>query len=372
MRPVNRWMVPGAVAVVILAAATVPHAFASTPDPSLPTVTAADLIAGVRTASVGALSGTLQLNSALGLPSLPDRLAGATSGGAALLTGTHTMKLWVDGPDRQRLALLDDMAETDLVHSGTDLWTYDSSTNTATHRVLPAPDGSGDGGSAPADLTPQAAAARLLSNLDPTTAVAVAGTGRVAGRPTYRLTLTPRTTDTLIRSVRIDVDAADHIPLRVQVFGAGSAPAWSLGFTDVSLTTPAAAEFRFTAPPGATVTQSTGRGGSGDTTDPASGGSSGDSSTDGAADSSAKPQTIGSGWGTVVEFPSSDLNPGTTPGGAPGSRHTSMLGWLDSAATVVPEGRLLTTDLFSLLITPDGRAFVGAVSPAVVRSAAAK
>jgi hypothetical protein len=49
-----------------------------------------------------------------------------------------------------------------------------------------------------------------------------------------------------------------------------------------------------------------------------------------------------------------------------------MLGWLDSAATVVPEGRLLTTDLFSLLITPDGRAFVGAVSPAVVRSAAAK
>ncbi len=134
MRPVNRWMVPGAVGMVILAAATVPHAFASTPDPSLPTVTAADLIAGVRTASVGALSGTLQLNSALGLPALPDRLAGATSGGAALLTGTHTMKLWVDGPDRQRLALLDDMAETDLVHNGTDLWTYERSANTVTHR----------------------------------------------------------------------------------------------------------------------------------------------------------------------------------------------------------------------------------------------
>ncbi len=49
-----------------------------------------------------------------------------------------------------------------------------------------------------------------------------------------------------------------------------------------------------------------------------------------------------------------------------------MLGWLDTAATVVPEGRLITTDLFSSLITPDGRAFVGAVLPAVVQAAAAK
>jgi hypothetical protein len=44
---------------------------------------------------------------------------------------------------------------------------------------------------------------------------------------------------------------------------------------------------------------------------------------------------------------------------------------LGRAATVVPEGRLVSTNLVSLLITPDGRAFVGAVPPAVVRAAAA-
>lgn len=375
MRPLSRWAVPGTVAVVIVAGATVPHAFASTPNPALPTVSAADLIAGVRTTPVDALSGTLALNSALGLPSLPDRLTGATSGAAALLTGSHTLKLWVDGPDQQRLALLGGLAETDVIHNGTDLWTYDSSSNTATHRVLSAPTATSDSpGSTGTDLTPQAAAARLLSNLDPTTAVAVDGTERVAGRSAYRLILTPRTTDTLVRSVAIDVDATSHIPLRVQIFGAGSAPAWSLGFSDVTFATPSASEFRFTPPKDATVTESPMQA-QGNPSDSVSGGGSPGTASGGAesgtSDSGSKPQTTGTGWATVVEFPASDLNVGTAAGNG-GSGHNSMLGWLNSAATPVPEGRLITTDLFSLLVTPDGRAFVGAVPPAIVRAAAAK
>jgi outer membrane lipoprotein-sorting protein len=352
MRNKSRWVVPGAVGAAIVAAATVPGAFASTPSPDLPPVSAADLIASVRSAPIEALSGTLDVDAALGLPALPDRLVGSSSGGAALLTGSHTVRLWVDGPDRQRLALPGDLAETDVVHNGSDLWTYDSSTNTVTHRVLPQRRGAPEGSDPAANLTPQAATQRLLADLDPSTAVAVTGTSRVAGRPTYRLTLTPRTSDTLVRSVRIDIDATNRIPLRVQVFGAASTPAWSTGFSSISFATPAASQFRFTPPAGSRVNQSAG---------PAQ-----SSGVEAPADSSAagvKPHTVGSGWATVFEFPAAALNVG---GG-----HASVLGWLGRAATVVPEGRLVSTNLVSLLITPDGRAFVGAVPPAVVRAAAA-
>jgi outer membrane lipoprotein-sorting protein len=303
---------------------------------------------------------------------LPDHLVGSSSGVGALLTGSHTLRLWVDGADRQRLALLDDLAETDVIHNGSDLWTYDSSTNTVTHRLLPS---RAVGGAEPTpaepapaepvpaeptavELTPQAAAQRMLADLDPSTAVAVTGTSRVAGRPTYQLTLTPRTADTLVREVLIDVDADNRVPLRVQAFGAGSAPAWSTGFSSVSFTTPPDSEFRFTVPAGATVSESAGP-------TQSNGGSR-------SAGGDAGPHTVGSGWATVLEFPAADLNVGGGPTDDSGPHHSSVLGWLERSGTAVPEGRLVSTNLVSLLITPDGRAFVGAVPPAVVRAAAAQ
>ncbi|HEX3788623.1 MAG TPA: hypothetical protein VHW44_12240 [Pseudonocardiaceae bacterium] len=371
MRNSKRWVLPGAVSVVILAASTVPHAVASGPDPNLPTVSAADLIASVRAASVETLSGTLQVDADLGLPTLPDHLVGSSSGAAALLTGSHTLRLWVDGAARQRLAMLDDLAETDVIHNGSDLWTYDSSTNAVTHRLLPSR-AAGNFGSGPMESTPQAAAQRLLNDLDPSTTVAVAGTSQVAGRPTYQLTLTPRTTDTLVRSVRIDIDADNRIPLRVQIFGVGAEPAWSTGFTSgddgrsstLSFATPSASEFQFTVPSGATVTQSGGAPSPGEP-EPANPDPNPDPSD-------ARPHPVGSGWATVLEFPAADLNVGSGPADGSGGRHSSVLGWLERSATPVPEGRLVSTSLVSLLITPDGRAFVGAVPPAVLRAAAAQ
>ncbi len=43
---------------------------------------------------------------------------------------------------------------------------------------------------------------------------------------------------------------------------------------------------------------------------------------------------------------------------------------LDSLTRRVPEGRLLTTALLSVLLTDDGRVLVGAVEPAVLQAAA--
>jgi hypothetical protein len=57
-----------------------------------------------------------------------------------------------------------------------------------------------------------------------------------------------------VGSVLIAIDASRHIPLRVEVYPRGSsAVAYSIGFTALSFGTPAASNFSFTPPAGATV-----------------------------------------------------------------------------------------------------------------------
>ena len=70
--------------------------------------------------------------------------------------------------------------------------------------------------------------------------------------------LTPKDDRSLIGEVRIAIDGEQHIPLRVQVTAKGAAaPAFQVGFTQISFDTPDAEQFTFTPPPGATVTDST-------------------------------------------------------------------------------------------------------------------
>jgi outer membrane lipoprotein-sorting protein len=372
----RRWLVPAVVGAGIVGIGTVPHAFASGGSaPDLPPVTAAALLNEVASTSVRALSGTVRVDSALGLPALPDRLVGSGMGLPALLTGSHTLRVAVAGPDMQRIALLGDLSETDFVHDGTDLWVYDSGTNSVSHQtaaVDPSASGAAPAVSSPVDLTPSGAAQQWLADLDPSTAVSVAGTTTVAGRPAYELQATPRTPGTLIGAVRVAVDSATGVPLRVQVVPTGSnGPAFTVGFTSVSFTTPAAGTFRFTPPAGARVNQP----GAGTTPAPVSGdgpqvqtGPSDGTGTTAAAGSS-RPSVSGTGWASVVQLPAADLSsalPGTSV--ADPGRSRSGLDWIDRLSTQVPAGHLLTTRLFSLLVTDDGRVLIGAVAPGVLEA----
>ena len=63
------------------------------------------------------------------------------------------------------------------------------------------------------------------------------GTAEVAGRPAYELVLTPKPTErTLLREVRIAVDAEKRMPLRLTVLANGSAdPALQVGFTELAV-----------------------------------------------------------------------------------------------------------------------------------------
>jgi outer membrane lipoprotein-sorting protein len=406
-RPVLRWIVPITAAVSILGAGAAIHAIAAGANPVLAPRDAAQLLVDLQTARLDALSGTVVERADLGLPSLP-ALTGAAGGSGstdltALLSGTHTLRLWYSGPDSARVALLGTLGETDVITHGTDMWTWDSRANQATHRTLPARQpgarAAGGGPGAGADqpspfplhpdgsaLTPQRLADAALAAIDPTTVVTTAGSARVAGRDAYELVLAPRDTASLVSSVRIAIDASRHLPLRVQVYARGHAdPSVEVGFTSISFTRPDPAQFVFNPPPGATVVDR-------DTTaTPGTPAGPGKGARPGYA-------VIGQGWTSVVvlRLPAGGLpgltsgrpgglaqKPGSGAGAASGSGTGpsgghgtpgdlgSLLRHLPMVSGAWGSGHLLAGTLFSVLITDDGRILVGAVTPDRLTAAAA-
>jgi hypothetical protein len=266
----TRWAVPaGALAIVgIVAAAT---AVADASVPSLPARTAAQLIAEVSQAvskPLGPFTATVQETANLGLPQLPQI---AQSGSTAnLVSGTQTVNIWYSDPQHVRIAHPVQAGESDLRLNGRTLWLWNSKTQTATKITLPAnatgvPGQTGNGadnGSCPppspssacATLTPQGAASQALKALGPSTAVAVDSNVKAPTGPAYQLALEPRTSQSLIGKVVIAIDASSHLPVSVEVFGRGSTGlVYSVGFSSLSFGAPAASNFTFTPPPGATV-----------------------------------------------------------------------------------------------------------------------
>jgi hypothetical protein len=283
-----RWVVPaGALATVgiVIAAAAV----ASASVPSLPHRTAAQLLAEVGQSSgksLGPLTATVQQTVDLGLPQLPQ--IGQSSATSNLTAGTQSITIWYRDARHIRIAEPVQDGESDLRLNGRTLWLWSSKTQTATRVALPAhftglpgPAGLGvapsrswkvssgaapksgaapGSGTAPSSLpeTPLAAANQVLKAVGPSTIVGVQSNVYVASRAAYQLALVPRTGQSLVGKVLIAIDASRQIPLRVEVFGRGSAGlAYSIGFTSLSFGTPAASNFSFTPPPGATVKNQT-------------------------------------------------------------------------------------------------------------------
>lgn len=386
--PATRWLAPGAAVVLVGGVALAANHRASA-DPSLPTRSAAHLLVDVQQARLAGLSGTVVQTSNLGLPSIAGLAGGGGaeggSGGSSALSstiaGTHTWRVWLAGQDKQRLALVGSLGESDVIRDGRNVWMWSSKDKTATHTVLPAESATGDhsgaagadgtGGSTPSptDLpkTPQEAAQRALAALDPTTSVTTSGTSSVAGRSAYDLVLKPRDAQSLVAQVRISIDATKHVPLRVQVYSTKIAnPAFEVGFTSVDFATPAASQFAFNPPPGTKVTERT---------LPAKADLQKGSATARAQAAAARPTVVGKGWTTVLvgTLPPStgtgsstgSTKPGDKAGGlgANGAQLQRMLALLPKVSGSWGSGHLLTGTLFSAVVTTDGRYAVGAVAP---------
>ena len=253
-RPTLRWLVPLAVLLAVLASFLVVNsANAKAP---LPTISAQDLLVKVGGAKVDGLSGTVVQNADLGIPAIPGGTGSAGGQLTSLLSGSHTMRVWTDGADKARLAVNDEYAETDVVTNGTDVWTYDSRAKAATHTTLPdGTDRADRQAPAGAPQTPQQAAQEVLAKLTPTTDVRVDPDVTVAGQAAYDLVLTPKDGASLVKQVRVAVDGANFVPLRVQVFGAGDKPALDVAYTDIAFGQPDARMFSFNAPEGTKVTE---------------------------------------------------------------------------------------------------------------------
>ncbi|WP_337588006.1 LolA family protein [Paenarthrobacter nicotinovorans] len=374
-RSKQRWL--PAVVVSVVAAMTV--AFGSIQAgaaASLPDKTPEEILAMVARSEVRDFSGTLEQSAALGLPEMPAAGPGTTPGAVPameLLTGTHTARVYVDGPSKARFQVMDRMAERDVVVNGRGVWFYNSADNSAVHFTAPMPTGAVD--MAPRDLpTPGSMANRLLAGIEASTEVSVDESSTVAGRSAYRLSLRPRDASTLVDSVAIDVDAETGLALGVEVRAKGQEdPAYSLAFTELSLTVPEAALFEFTPPPGSTVTEKVLPARPAPAiAAPTPQDSTPEDSTEQANPKQASPEpgsqepdrprptVIGQGWDAVIALPA---------GAAPAAFTANPQ--LAQALQPVSGGRALTTSLLSVLILDDGRVFAGMVPLERLQSAAA-
>jgi outer membrane lipoprotein-sorting protein len=350
----RRGLIPAIVApiAVVVAAIAVPSiAYSASPPPDK---TPAQVLTLIADSHDSHYSGTVQQTSDLGLPQLPTSMApGSSSQGfdaaslVALVTGSHSAQVYVDGPSKQRVQILDTLSERDLIHNGTSVWTYDAKARTATHLTASPHESKTQTDQA---LTPAAMADRLIASITPTTSV-TAATDTFLGRGVYELTFEPRSSATLVGSAVVTVDAETGVPLGVHVTARGeTAPAFSMAFTSIDFSRPDSSVFTFTPPTGTTVH---------DLTPPADG----SKATHPDKGDVKAPTVVGSGWGSVIEVAAGtsatkDLTP-------------SDLSLLNELTQSVSGGRMLQTSLFTVYLRDDGTVFAGAV-PASTLLATAK
>ncbi|GHF60951.1 DUF2092 domain-containing protein [Streptomyces sp. NRRL_ISP-5395] len=390
-RKAARYIVPVAVAGVAAATIGLVPALANSGDPDLPKISAQELIEKIAASDEEQLSGTFKISTDLGLPLdglagsfVPGGKGGDKDGGAAapqdklmeLTSGTHTLRVAADGPERQKLSILGDASEYSLIHNQGEVWAYDSTSDEVYHAEAPeGRDGGGHAEKAPkapegAPATPKDFAEQALAAAGDTTSVTVDGTAQVAGRDAYQLLIKPKQSGSTIGSVRIAVDAENGVPLKFTLSAAsGGKAVVDAGFTKVDFSRPAASTFSFTPPKGAKVTEAdeleTGK------------------DERGAAQKALPGQlaeldgfeglnVIGKGWTSIAEI--------KTPGGkglpAAGSDEVpaEAQGFLDALGDKVTgkfgSGTVFKTRLVNALLTDDGSVYVGAVTKdALVRAA---
>ncbi|MCX5142175.1 MULTISPECIES: DUF2092 domain-containing protein [unclassified Streptomyces] len=382
-RKAVRYIVPVAVAGVAAATIGLVPALASSGDPDLPEITAQELIEKIAASDTQQLSGTVKISTDLGIPSMgglagslvPD--GGGDRGGASadpqtklteLASGTHTLRVAADGPDKQRVSILDQASEYSLIHNGDQVWAYDSKSNSVYHaegeagrdKEKAAPDG--------VPTTPKALAEQALKAADGTTSVTVGGTAQVAGRDAYRLVIKPEQSGSTIGSITVAVDAENGVPLKFTLQpSSGGKAAVDAGFTSVDFKKPDASSFAFTPPKGAKVTEAD------------------EAKEHGKAEAEAEKakgdlgafegmNVIGEGWNSIAEIktPGGAALPTKESGEVPAEAQQFLDALGDKVTGKFGSGTVFKTRLVNALMTDDGRVYVGAVTKDALVNAANK
>lgn len=397
----RKW-IPAVLAPAVVAAFAVGASLSANAQVQLEPKTPQQLLEMIAGSNVTDFSGTARATLDLGIPQLPDSAStgmpqqpgsshfpgaspsagGPEAAGTNLLatlsdlSGTHEAEIYVDGPNKARVQVLDGMNEQNFIRNGSSLWHYDSAANTVDHLVLPGLPGKARRPMhAAVPPTPAEVAERILEAMGPNTDMSVQEESRVAGRDAYTLELVPRSEESLVAKVSIGVDAETGAPLNVTVDAVGQEdPALDVGFTDFTPETPAARFFEFTPPSGAEVSEhkipkhalghKNGPKDHGAKTPKQSRGHHKDAQGDAARPGrknhpKASAQIEGTGWDAVVVVPAKDV-----------PRDLAANGMLNQLATPVEGGKLLHTSLLNVLLTDDGRMVLGPVTEARLQAAA--
>ncbi|MET9362970.1 DUF2092 domain-containing protein [Streptomyces sp. NPDC006632] len=393
-RKAARYIVPVAVAGVAAATIGLVPALAAAGDPSLPKISAQQLIEKIAASDTQQLSGTVKISTDLGLPGLDSLGSLAPRGGGSdksaapqaklteLASGTHTLRVAADGPDRQKVSILEDAAEYSLIHNGNDVWAYDSGSNQAYHAQRSAADAAKEHGAkehgskehgdktpgAGVPTTPKALADEFLKNVDPTTAVSVDGTAQVAGHDAYQLLIKPKQSGSTIGSVRIAVDAKTGVPLKFTLSSsAGGKAVVDAGFTKVDFSKPSASTFTFTPPKGAKVTEDDGKKQTFKPEQSLPGGLGGL----GDVKNGKNAKVIGKGWTAIAAFDTGGKGMPKAEQGKGGGDAQKFLDSLgDKASGSFGTGTVFKTRLVNALITDNGKVYVGAVTKDALIAAA--
>jgi outer membrane lipoprotein-sorting protein len=330
--PSLRWLAPLAV-VTVLGAFVAERVHDHSDGPALPPVSARELAAQAQSADRPPFAGTAVANVSAGTAVLAEVFAGTAPSLslARLASGSHTLRVWYGGPARQRVALVDPLQESDLFRSGDELWQWSSTDRVAIHsRTGDVPVSLWTAPATPADL-----AVQLLASASADVDVTVAGAETVANRPAYGLVLRPTSADSLFDYVHIAVDGATKTPLAVQIYPRDDDDAAvDVAFTSIAFKAPSADVFTFRPPRGSILREAAGP---------------------------PLPAQFGEGWTSVQCYRDPPVRL-TEP--AESARADTVVhgSWGD--------GRLVQLPLLSALITRDGRAYVGSVTPEALYDAA--
>lgn len=313
--------------------------------PELPNIGAKQLVGSVLKAEPPAMSGTATVDNQLGLPAVPGMPA----------LDAQSARIYHDGDGNGRVAMEQQSSEVTYVLDGREFWSYDSAAGTATRAELPADARKKHGNPKAAGADPARAATQVVDKLEESSNVSVDGTARVAGRAAYELVLTPKPDErTLVREVRVAVDAEKRLPLRLSVLTHGTTePAFEMGFSEIEFGPQPDRLFEFSPPEGTKVTEP-----DGDRPDGKRG------------DSDGPPQfdVTGEGWDTVVltRVPQ-ELRERAEDSGA------DVNGMLERFGKPVRgefgSGHVIETRIGTALITEDGRLAAGAVPQQVLQQA---
>ena len=287
-----RW-IPALLAPVLVAGSVIGFSVQATAATDLPDKSAAQILQLINTNPDIAFSGRIVKKAAMGLPpmnivpdvsesmieqmkkQMPEEMAdfipkASAQGELALalefFAGTHIANIYVDGPTKARLQVLDLLSERNYIRNGKDLWAYDASKAVAQYSVIDESEVNKAQGQAlalfnansaelPFDVTsPASVADYLLEQANVDSVITVGADAKIGGRGVYQLTITPRSNETLVQSATLSIDAATGLPLAARITAVGSdSPAFEVAFETITFATPAASNFEFTPPAGTEV-----------------------------------------------------------------------------------------------------------------------